>query len=64
MPCNYLVCSRKWQYVVVDEDKVDEFKQQVDKGIVNVADYGRVLFSGWGQEPLPEVMHKVGLKLD
>ena len=43
---------------------MDEFKQQVNKGIVNVADYGRVLFSGWRQEPPPEVMHKVGLKLD
>ena len=64
MPCNYLVRSRKWQYVQVDEDKVNEFKQQVDKGIVNVADCGRVLFSGWRQEPPPKVMHKVGLKLD
>ena len=60
----YLVRSRKWQYVQVDEDKVDEFKQQVDKGIVNVAYYGRVLIAGWGQDPPPDVKHRVGLKLD
>ena len=60
----YLVRSRKWQYVQVDEDKVDEFKQQVNKGIVNVAYYGRVLIAGWGQDPPPDVKHRVGLKLD
>ena len=52
----HLVCSKMWQYVQVDEDKVDEFKRQVKKGIVNVADYGRVLFAGWGQDPPPQVI--------
>ena len=60
----HLVRSKTWQYVQVDEDKVDEFKQQVDKGIVNVADYGRVLYSGLGQDPPPQVMRHVGLKID
>ena len=60
----YLVRSRKWQYVVVDEDKVDEFKYQIDKGKVNVTDYGRVLFAGWGQDPPPDVTQKLGSKLD
>ena len=60
----HLVRSKMWQYVQVDEDKVDEFKCQVKKGIVNVADYGRVLYAGLGQDPPPQVIHQVGLKLD
>ena len=60
----HLVRSKMWQYVQVDEDKVDEFKSQIDKGIVNVADYGKVLLTGWGQDPPQQVIHQMGLKLD
>ena len=58
----YLVRSRMWQYVQVDKHKVDEFKTRVSAGKVNVADYGRVLYAGWGQDPPPEVTHQVGLR--
>ena len=58
----HLVRSRMWQYVLVDEEKLDDFKNQVNKGKVNVADYGRVLLSGWGQDPPPQTMRKLGLK--
>ena len=47
---------------ICDEAKVDEFKYQANKGKVNVADYGRVLFAGWRQDLPPEMIHQVGLK--
>ena len=40
-----------WRYVLVDEDKVQAFRDKVKSGTVNVADYGKVVYSGWGKDP-------------
>ena len=43
-----------WHYVLVDEDKVEAFKSKIATGNLDVADYGNVLFSGWGEDPPEE----------
>ena len=40
-----------WHYVLVDEEKVEQFKEQVKMGTVDVADFGKVLHSGLGEDP-------------
>ena len=49
--------KQAWHYVLVvdDEEMVEMFLAKVKSGNVEVADYGQVLKSGWGQEPPDEV---------
>ena len=43
-----------WHYVLVDEEKVEAFKEKVKSGNIDVAKYGRVIYSGWGKDPPQE----------
>ncbi len=43
-----------WHYVLVDEEKFEAFKVKVASKRINVADYGKVLLSGWGKDPPQE----------
>ena len=40
-----------WHYVLIKADIIGEFLKRVDSGTIDVADYGQVLRSGWGQDP-------------
>ena len=53
-----------WHYVLVvdDEDTIDNFLKTVKSGKVNVANYGEILFSGFGEDPPNEVTEKVHRK--
>ena len=51
-----------WHYVWVDEDKVEAFKAKVKSGIIDVADCGKVLKSGWGQYPPKDVEREMGMR--
>ena len=52
-----------WHYVLLDnEDKVEGFKAKVNTGIIDIADYGKVLHSGWGYNPLKHIVRKVNLR--
>jgi len=48
-----------WNYVRVDSLKLPMFLRQIKTGIIDVADYGEVLFSGWGKEPPEEIRRKI-----
>ena len=50
-----------WHYVLLDDDpeKTREFHQAVASGNVDVADYGKLLKSGWGRDPPQEVEDEV-----
>ena len=50
-----------WYYVVLDEEKLDDFKAKVVTGTINVANYGRVLKSGWGKDPPEDIVRKINL---
>ena len=43
-----------WHYVLVDKEKEEEFKAQVKTGTVDVANFGKILHSGWGEDPPKE----------
>ena len=38
-------------YLLVDREKVDEYETQVKTGKINIAMYGKVLYSGFGKDP-------------
>ena len=44
-----------WHYVLVDKEKVEEFKDQVTTGRIDLAEYGKILRSGWGNNPSEEL---------
>ena len=50
-----------WHYVVVDEDRLEDFKTNIKSGTIDVADYGKVLHSGWGDDPPKDIVRKVDL---
>ncbi len=37
-----------WYYIQVDEPKHNAFKKQMERGSLNLADFGKILHSGWG----------------
>lgn len=48
-----------WHYVMVDEGNINSFREQVASGNVDVAKYGRVLYSGWGVDPPDEAKSRI-----
>ena len=40
-----------WHYVLVDEVKVSIFKEKIATDTIDIADYGEVIKSGWGEDP-------------
>jgi hypothetical protein len=40
-----------WHYVQVDEPKHKAFLKALETGDLDIADYGKVLESGWGAHP-------------
>ena len=50
-----------WHYVLLDDDpeKTREYHQAVASGDINVADYGKLLKSGWGRDPPQEVKDEI-----
>ena len=52
--------SPAWYYVLVDEDKLQQFKETIAASKpINMADYGTVLCSGWGEDPPNDVKEKL-----
>ena len=49
-----------WHYVLVDEDKVQQFKDKIAaRDTINVTAYGTILHSGWGKDPPKNIKDKV-----
>ena len=48
-----------WCCVLVDEDKEQAFRDKVESDTVYVADYGKVLYSGWGEDPPQYIVDKI-----
>jgi len=43
--------QRAWYYVLVDRNKRDVFSARNGAASVNLTDYGRILYSGFGENP-------------
>ncbi|MGL9732291.1 MAG: hypothetical protein ACR5KX_06065 [Wolbachia sp.] len=48
-----------WHYVLVDKDKREIFLAKSRTGSIDVADYGEILYSGWGEDPPQEIVDKI-----
>ena len=48
-----------WHYVLVDEDKEQAFRDKLKSGTIDVADYSKVLYSGWGKDPPQNIIDKI-----
>ena len=53
-----------WHYVLLvdDDETIDTFKEAVKSGHLDVANYGEIMFSGWGEDPPNDVTEKVHKK--
>ncbi len=48
-----------WHYVLIDKDKKEMFLAKSRTGAMDVADYGEILYSGWGEDPPQEIKDKI-----
>lgn len=48
-----------WHYVLVDKDKREMFLAKSRTRAMDVADYGEILYSGWGENPPQEIVDKI-----
>ena len=51
-----------WHYVLIDQFKLPIFKEDLKKPTIDVADYGEVLESGWGENPPEDVVDRIKKK--
>jgi len=54
--------SHTWHYVKIDALKEPLFKKAIKSGTLDVADYGEVIFSGWGKEPPENIVEIIQKK--
>lgn len=48
-----------WHYILVDKQKLPMFKIRVKTNQIELADYGQILESGWGENPSEEIQAKI-----
>ncbi|MDN5248258.1 MAG: hypothetical protein QWI36_03930 [Wolbachia endosymbiont of Tyrophagus putrescentiae] len=48
-----------WHYVLIDKDKKEMFLAKSRTGSMDVADYGEILYSGWGDNPPQDIVDKI-----
>lgn len=48
-----------WHYVLIDRVKLPLFKQKLKTGTLDVSEYGKILYSGWGEDPPQEIVDKI-----
>jgi hypothetical protein len=54
--------SPVWHCVLVDQDKIETFKNKVATGTVDVACYGEMLYSGWGDHPPKDIIRQIKMR--
>lgn len=45
-----------WHYVAVDKVKQPLFQNALKSGALDVSQFGKIIRSGWGENPPPEVV--------
>jgi hypothetical protein len=48
-----------WHYVLIDKVKLPLFQKAIRTGALDVSEYGKILYSGWGEDPPPEIIEAV-----
>lgn len=50
---------KAWHYVIVDEEKLNAFREQISSGNIDISLYGIILSSGWGTDPPDDMRSQV-----
>jgi hypothetical protein len=48
-----------WHYVLIDQVKLPAFLQVLKTGSFDVSQYGKILYSGWGEDPPSEIVEAI-----
>lgn len=48
-----------WHYVLVSPENIAELKKQKSGTNIDVADFGKIVKSGWGEDPSPEIVKEI-----
>ena len=48
-----------WHYVLVEKLKLSLFLKKIDGKSIDLEDYGKVLYSGWGEDPPEAIVKKI-----
>ena len=50
-----------WHYIIADKKKIPILKEKIKRGpeIIDLNNYGKIVRSGWGKQPSPEVKKQV-----
>lgn len=48
-----------WHYVLVNKPLLPIFLEKTNGGSIDVAEYGEVLYSGWGKDPSQDIVDKI-----
>ena len=64
LDCLFLVRGKDkgrpaWHYVLVDKHKREMFLARSKSGSMDVALYGEILYSGWGENPSEDIVQKI-----
>lgn len=64
LDCLFLVRGKDkgrpaWHYVLVDKHKREMFLAKSKSGSMDVALYGDILYSGWGENPPEDIVQKI-----
>ena len=64
LDCLFLVRGKDrgkpaWHYVLVDKHKLEMFLEKSKSGSLDVALYGEILYSGWGENPPEDIVQKI-----
>ncbi|MGN7661684.1 MAG: hypothetical protein ACTJLK_03620 [Anaplasma sp.] len=64
LDCLFLVRGKDkgrpaWHYVLVDKGKREMFLAKSKSGSMDVALYGSILYSGWGENPPEDIVKKI-----
>ncbi|KJV66091.1 hypothetical protein [Anaplasma phagocytophilum] len=64
LDCLFLVRGKDkgrpaWHYVLVDKHKKEMFLAKSKSGSMDVALYGEILYSGWGENPPGDMVQKI-----
>ena len=52
-----------WHIVLVEKNLLESFRETVSSGIVDVAKFGYVIKSGWGNDPPDDIIKLLKKKL-
>ena len=50
---------KAWHVVLVERELIDDFREKVSTGTIDVAKYGYVIKSGWGKDPPDDVLNNI-----